>query len=133
MSYATNQIESGRRRSLDSTYNTRLEVYEPEETYEAGDGFTLQIPDPETDTPDATYEAVAMAPQDATDRERSGTTSEVDRRFQVRDDTGQQWTDFGESGDAATRVREVETGQDYVVASVVDKHDGREELDCVEV
>jgi hypothetical protein len=133
MSYATKQVESGRRRSLGFTYNTRIAVFEPEETYTPGDGFTLTIPDPETDTPDATYEAVAMSPEDAADRERSGTTSEADRLFQVRDDTGQQWTDFGQSGEAATRIREVETGLVYVVESVTDRHDGRERLDCVEV
>jgi hypothetical protein len=133
MSYATKQVESGRRRSLGFTYDTRIDVFEPEETYTPGDGFTLTIPDPETDTPDATYEAVAMSPEDAADRERSGTTSEVDRLFQVRDNTGQQWTDFGESGEAATRIKEVETGLVYVVESVTDRHDGRERLDCVEV
>jgi len=133
MSYATERVESGSRRSLRFNYNTRIDVFEPEETYEPGDGFSLTIPDPETDPPDATYEAVAMAPEDSADRERSGTTSEVDRLFQVRDDTGQQWTDFGESGEAATRVREVETGLVYVVESVTDRHNGREQLDCVEV
>jgi len=133
MSYANNTVEAARRRSLDLTFNTDLEVYEPSESYEAGDGFSLTIPDPETDAPDATYEARAMDPEDAADRDASGTTSELDRRFEVRDDTGQQWTDFGESGEAATRVRETATGIVYVVTSVTDAHDGRETLDCVEV
>jgi len=133
MSYANNRVESARRRSLDLTYNTSIEVYEPDEDYETGDGFSLTIPDPEADAPDATYEARAMDPTDTTGRDASGTSSEADRRFQVRDDTGQQWTDFGESGEAATRVREVETGIVYVVESVIDRHDGRETLDCTEV
>lgn len=133
MSYANNRVEAGRRRSLTLTFNTHLEVFEPTESYSPGDGFSLTIPEPGTDAPDATYRARGMEPEGDGERSRSGTTNEIDRRFQVRDDTGQQWTDFGESGEAATRVREVETDIVYVVRSVTDAHDGREELECVEV
>lgn len=133
MSYANDRVEAARRRSLEVTFNTDLEVYEPSESYSPGDGFDITRPDPETDTPDATYKARAMEPEGEGERERGGTTNEIDRRFQVRDDIGQQWTGFGESGEAATHVRETGTGVVYVVTSVTDAHDGRTKLECSEV
>lgn len=133
MSYATIRVESARRRALDLTFNSEIEVYEPSESYSPGDGYTVERPDPETDAPGATYEARAMDPQATGERERGGTTTEADRVFEVRDDTGQTWTDFGESGEAAVRVREVGTGVVYTVTTVTDRIDGRERLDCVEV
>jgi len=132
MSYSNGTIERARRRSLDLSYNTRVEVYEPTESYSPGDGYTVTRPNPETDSPDATYEARAMDPQATSERERGGTTTEADRVFEVRDDTGQTWTDYGESGEAAVRVREVDTGIVYTVTTVTDRLDGRERLDCVE-
>jgi len=133
MSYATTRVESASRRALDLTFNTEIEVYEPTESYSPGDGYTVKRPDPETDGPDAIYEARAMDPQATGERERGGTTAEADRVFEVRDDTGQTWTDYGESGEAAVRVREVGTGVVYTVETVTDRIDGRERLDCVEV
>lgn len=133
MSYANNRVESARRRALDLSFNSTIAVFEPTESYSPGDGYTVSRPDPETETPDATYEARAFDPQATGERARGGTTTEADRVFEVRDDTGQTWTDYGESGEAAVRVREVETGEVYTVETVTDRLDGRERLDCVEV
>jgi hypothetical protein len=132
-SHATRLVESGLRRQLDFSHNSRIEVYEPSESYQPGDGFELTVPDPDTDAPDDEYRAEARDPTDDPTRERAGTESELDRVFLVRDDTGQQWTDFGQSGEAATRIREVRTGNDYVVESVSDRHDGRERLAASEI
>lgn len=133
MSYSNDRIEAAKRRALDITFNTTIEVYEPTESYQAGDGFSVTRPKPETDSPDATYESRAMDPSATGERERSGTDTEADRVFEVRDDLGQTWTDFGESGEAAVYVRETGTGIVYVVEVVTDRLDGRERLDCVEV
>jgi hypothetical protein len=38
MSYANDRVEAARRRSLDRTHNTDIEVYEPTESYSPGDG-----------------------------------------------------------------------------------------------
>jgi len=133
MSYSNDRVESARRRALELTYNTTVAVYEPTEAYSPGDGYTVSRPDPETADPDATYEARAFDPQAGSERERGGTTTEADRVFEVRDDTGQTWTDFGESGEAAVRLRETDTGIVYTVTTVIDRLDGRERLLCVEV
>jgi hypothetical protein len=132
-SAATRVVESALRRQLDLSHNSRIEVYEPSESYSPGDGFELTVPDPDTEAPDAEYRAEARDPTDDATRERAGTESELDRVFLVRDDTGQQWTDFGESEEAATRIREVRTGDDFVVESVTDRHDGRERLATSEI
>jgi len=133
MSYANDRVEQARRRALDLTHNTTIEVHEPSETYSPGDGYTVERPDPETDTPDATYGARALDPSATGERQRGGTETEADRVFEVRDDLDQTWTDFGESGEAAVRIRETETAIVYTVTTVTDRHDGRERLDCKEV
>lgn len=132
MSYANDRIEAARRRALDVTWNTEVEVFEPTESYSPGDGYSVTRPDPETASPDATYEARAMDPESESETERSGTDADVDRVFEVRDDIGQSWTDYGESGEAAVQLREAETGIVYTVEVVSDAHDGRERLACTE-
>jgi len=132
MSYANDRVEQARRRALDLTFNTDVEVYEPSETYSPGDGYSVERPDPDNASPDATYRARAMEPSSTAETGRSGTDADVDRRFAVRDDLGQTWTDYGESGEAAVQVREVGAGIVYTVEAVTDANDGRERLDCME-
>lgn len=129
MSYSNNRIESARRRALDLTYNTKIEVFEPSVNYSAGDGYDISYPD----FPTAEYESRLDSPTSSSDQQRSGTTSDVDATIHVRDDTGQQWTEFGDSGDAASRVRDIKDGRTYEVQSVTDPHDGRLVLEVEEV
>lgn len=133
MSYANDQIEAANRRALDLTYNTTIGVYEPSVSYSPGDGFDVSRPDPETDAPDATYEARSEESSADADRDEGGTTAEIDREIMVRDDTGQQWVGYGDSGEAAVHVRD--TGDDtvYEIQTVTDAHDGRITLEAVEV
>jgi len=125
-----NAIESAMRR-LHSTSlaNATVDVLEPSVDYTAGEGYDVTYPDAAT----ATYEARIDSPTDVTDKERAGTTAEIDAVVRVRDDTGQQWEGFGESDDASARVRDTSDGTVYQVEGVTDRHDGLTTLDVVEV
>jgi len=118
-----------RRAHSEALANTAIEVFEPQVAYDQGDGFDVSYPD----QPAATIDARVDSPDATSDRQRSGTTSEVDAVVIVRDDTGQQWVGFGEEATAPSRVRDTNTGRVYEVKSVVDTHNGILELDVVEV
>ena len=118
-----------RRAHSDGLANTTIEVFEPTVDYAAGDGFDVTYPD----SPTTTYDARVDSPSSSSDRQRSGTTSEVDAIVRVRDDTGQQWTEFGEDGDAPTRLRDTADGRVYEVKAVTDPHNGTLQLDVQEV
>jgi|GEM_PF-1106838 len=111
--------------------NTTIEVYEPSVDYAAGDGFDVTYPS--LDSPSAEYDARVDAPSPSSERQRSGTTSKIDAIVRVRDDTGQQWTEFGEDGDAPTRLRDTADGRVYEVTAVTDPHNGTLQLDVQEV
>jgi len=51
----------------------------------------------------------------------------------VRDDTGRQWTGYGDDGSATARIEDTSDGTLYQVAGVVDRHDGLTTLDVAEV
>jgi hypothetical protein len=123
------RIASALRRVHTSTLaNTTIEVYEPAETYEAGGGFSVTYPD----TPAATYDARVVAPAARADRDRGGTTAELDAVVVVRDDTGQVWTDFTDEQEAPVELVDTADGTRYEVERVVDPHNGTLELEVVE-
>lgn len=123
-------IESALRRLHTNTLaNTAVDVFEPSVTYVAGEGYDVTYPD----TPTASYEARIDSPSDVTDTDAGGTTAEIDAVVRVRDDTAQQWTGYGESGDAAARLRDTADGTLYEVQGVTDRHDGLTTLDVMEV
>ena len=109
--------------------NTTIEVYPPSETYSQGDGWSVTYPD----NPTETFDARVDEPTADSDRERSGTTAEVDVVILVRDDTGQAWTGYGEQTEAAVRVVDTADGTMYELEDVLEKHNGTLELPAVEV
>jgi len=118
-----------RRAHTASLANTTIQVFEPTVNYDQGDGWDVSYPD----TPAAEYEARVDSPEASSDRERSGTTSEIDAVVIVRDDTGQQWTGFGEEAEAPSRVEDTADGTRYEVEAVVDQHNGTLELEVAEL
>ena len=118
-----------RRVHSDGLHNTRVDVYEPTESFTQGEGWDVTYPDAAS----ATYDARVDEPSADADRERSGTSSEIDVVVIVRDDTGQQWTGFGDETDAPARVRDWADAKLYEVRTVVDAHNGTLELEAVEV
>ena len=118
-----------RRLHSDALATTTIDVYEPAESYSPGDGVDVTYPD----SPSATYDARVEQPSDDTDTDRSGTTAEVDAVIRVRDDTGQDWTGFGEDGEAATHVVDTDTGARDEVQGVTDAKDGVITLEVAEV
>jgi len=108
--------------------NTTIEVFEPTETYEAGDGFSVTYPD----TPAATYQARVVAPSARAERGEGGTTAEIDAVVVVRDDTGQVWTDFTAEREAPVEFVDTADGTRYAVEAVTDPHNGTLELEVVE-
>ncbi|WP_455448308.1 hypothetical protein [Natrinema thermotolerans] len=123
-------VKDALRRVHSSTlHNTTIEVYEPSVTYNQGDGWSVSYPD----LPNAAYDARVDSPSETSERERSGTTSEIDVLVRVRDDTGQQWTGWGEETDAPVHILDAADQTMYEVQSVIDQHNGTLELEAVEV
>jgi hypothetical protein len=118
-----------RRAHTDTLHNTTIEVFAPTESFSQGDGYDVSYPD----TPSATYDARVDSPSVTSDREASGTTSEADAVVFVRDDTGQNWQDFGDSGEAPTRLKDTADGKLYELEAVTDLHNGTLELEVTEV
>jgi len=118
-----------RRAHSTSLANATVKVFEPTVDYASGDGFDASYPS----SPSAEYDVRVDSPEASSDRERSGTTSEIDAVVIVRDDTGQKWTGFGENGDAPARVEDTADGTRYEVQSVVDAHNGTLELEVAEL
>jgi hypothetical protein len=118
-----------RRVHSDELANTTVDVYEPAESYTQGEGWSVTYPD----TASASYKARVDSPSAESERERSGTTSEIDVVVRVRDDTGQTWTGFGENTEAPVRVEDTNDGTRYEVENVIDDHDGMITLEAVEV
>jgi hypothetical protein len=108
--------------------NTTIEVFEPTETYEAGDGFSVSYPD----TPAAEYDARVVSPAARADRDNGGTTAEIDAVVVVRDDTGQTWTDYTEEREAPVELVDTADGTRYAVEAETDPHNGTLELEVVE-
>lgn len=124
------RVENAMRRiHSEALHNTSIDVYEPTETYTQGDGYTVTYPA----SADATIEARVDSPDARTDRNRGGTTAEIDAIVTVRDDTGQTWTGFGEETEAPVQIVDTDGGTRYEVESVVDPHNGTLELEVVEV
>lgn len=118
-----------RRTHSQALANTTIEVYEPTETYEAGDGFTVTYPD----DPAAVYEARVVSPAARADRDRGGTTADLDAVIVVRDDTGQVWDDFTAEQEAPVEMVDTADDTRYEVETVIDPHNGTLELEAAEV
>ncbi|QLH77454.1 hypothetical protein HZS55_09165 [Halosimplex rubrum] len=120
-----------RRAHSDALANTTVEVFEPDISHTQGEGWTVTYPN-YPDTPADSYDARIESPESDTERERSGTTSEIDAVVKVRDDTGRQWTGFGQEQEAPAHLRDTADGTRYEVESVVDTHNGLVELEVTE-
>jgi len=101
-------------------WDQNLNVYEPTESYSAGEGYDISYPGSPTDTVDA---EITM-PDASGDVDPGGTTVDADVVIRVTDDTGVSWREFGESGEAATRVEDTSTGVRYEIETVVSEHNG---------
>lgn len=108
--------------------NTTVQVFEPSEEYEAGDGWTVTYPD----EPAATYDARVDSPSARADRGEGGTRAEIDAVVVVRDDTEQVWEDYTEEREAPVELVDTADGTRYEVQSVTDPHNGTLELEVVE-
>lgn len=118
-----------RRVHTNALTNTTIEVFEPTETYTAGEGFDVAYPD----TPDATFDVRLSSPSAATDRNRGGTTGEIDAVISIRDDVNQQFTDFTDELEAPVEIVDTADNTRYEVESETDPHNGLIQLDVVEV
>ncbi len=104
-----------------------IDVYEPSESYTAGDGWSVTYPS----SPTTTTEGEAVPPESDPNVDEGGTTQTADLGVYVPADSGVAWTDYGESGEAVTRV-EID-GAMYEVEAVDEQFDGRNRLACTEV
>jgi hypothetical protein len=126
----TDRIDAALRRAhRRDLSNTTIEVFEPSESYAAGEGFSVSY----SATPDATYAARVSSVSRSPQRDDGGTTAEADAVVTVRDDTGQTWTDFTDELEAPVELVDTADGTRYEVQAVTDPHNGLLELDVVEV
>lgn len=118
--------------SVDRTFDAlawdqNVEVYQPTESYAAGDGFDVTYPDAATTTLDGALEV----PSDSADVDPGGTTETSDLMVYIRADADVVITPAGESGEAKTGL--VIRGQKYVVDTIEQQFDGMLGLACEEV
>jgi len=126
----TDRIDRAMRRVHDRDLsNTTIEVYEPSESYTAGEGFDVSYPA----SPDATYTARVSSVSRSPQRDDGGTTAEADAVVTVRDDTGQTWTDFTDEAEAPVELVDTADGTRYEVEATTDPHNGLLELEVAEV
>jgi hypothetical protein len=110
-------------------FDQTLEVFEPTESYSQSEGYDVSYPDTAT----ATVDAEVVPPEEDADRDEGGTKTDADAVLYVADDTGVSFTDFGETGEAATRVLVVATGEMYVVTGATNQQNGLVKLAAVRV
>jgi len=118
-----------------------IDVYEPSESYTAGDGWSVSYPS----SPTTSTSGEVVPPESDPNIDTGGTSQTADLNIyvpwfagygvdgydEVDYGSGIQWTDYGESGEAATRV-EID-GAMYEVEAVDEQFDGRNRLACTEV
>jgi hypothetical protein len=104
-----------------------IEVYEPTESYQQGEGWSVSYPDSALST--VTGEAVP--PESDPNVDAGGTTETADMGVYVPSDSGVTWTDYGESGEATTRI-DVSDSR-YEITGMDEQFDGRVRLRCSEV
>lgn len=109
-----------RRAHSNALANTTVQVFQPSVTYSPGDGFTVSYPD----TPDAELDARVSTPSPAGEKERGGTTAELDATIHVRSDVSVQLTGFGDDGEASARLTDTRTGIQYRAETVTDRTGG---------
>jgi len=125
-------------RTLDALgWDATVEVYQPTESYVAGEGFSVEYPD----APTATLDGALDVPSDSPNIDAGGTTETSDLAVYVTggigfgnnfaDLFGSALNTVGDSGEAKTGVEVA--GQQYVVDTVEDQFDGLLELACDEV
>lgn len=110
-------------------FTQTLDVFQPTESFTQGEGWDITYPD----SPTTTVDAEIGAPDAEGESTRGGTDVDADVIIRVPDDTAVTWREFGESGEAATRVEDVATGVRYEIETVDDEHNGLLVLQGVEV
>ena len=115
-------------RTLDALgYEQNVDVYQPTETYDPGDGYEITYPDTATATIDAALDPPSTDP----DVDPGGTTEQADLTIYVSEGVGVPFNTAGDTGEANTGV-EVD-GLKYVVDDIDDQQDGFLALGCDEV
>jgi len=104
-----------------------IDVFEPTEEWQSSGGWDVTYPDTPTDS----AEGECVPPESDPAIDESGTSTTADLGVYVASDSGVAWTDYGESGEAATRIEIA--GTMYEVEAVDPQFDGRDRLSCVEV
>jgi len=119
----------------------QIDVYEPTESWQSSGGWNVSYPS----SPTTSTEGEAVPPESDPNVDTGGTSQTADMNVYVPwyagygvdgyDEDGYgggiDWTDYGESGEAATRIEIA--GTRYEVEAVDPQFDGRNRLSCVEV
>lgn len=109
-----------RRAHTNALANTTVEVRQPSVSYSPGDGFSVTFPD----SPDAELDARVSTPSPAGQKERGGTSAEIDATIHIRSDVSPQLTGFGDDGEAAARLTNTRTGTEFRAETVTDRSGG---------
>ena len=115
-------------RTLDALgWNESVAVYQPTESYTAGDGYEITYPE----EPTARLDAALSPPSVAADIDRGGTTESADLTVHLAADVKIAFNDAGETGEALTGLEAA--GRQYVVDEAEPQRDVFLLLRCVEV
>ena len=124
------RFAAGAEQHLDALgFDNNVELYDPTESYSAGDGYDITYPE----TPTEVVSGETQPPSASSDTDRGGTTREADMMIYVATDIDTDPTEAGESGEALTRVEVDGTDFVYEVEYVETQYDGLQKLVCSEV
>lgn len=110
-------------------FSDNIDVFEPTETYTAGEGFSTTYPG----SADQTISGEVVPPSADPLVQENGTLAEKDLMVYVDDDTGLAFTEYGESGESSAKLSISGFDDDFRVEERNDQLDGYIQLGCVEI
>jgi len=120
--------------SADQTLNAlgfedNVDLFEPTESYTAGEGYGISYPS----SPTETVSGEVQPPEADAATDRGGVTRDADLLVYTPEDITTDLTDGGESGEALARVEVSQTDETYEVQAVEPQFDGWQLLELSEV
>lgn len=115
----------GEQSLYDLGWEDNVDLYQPTETYTAGDGYELTYPDTATQV----LTGSIRPPRPQADVDSGGTTQTADLTVHI-DPQGIEWETAGGGGDAPTGL--IVDGQKYIVETTTLTRDGWRRIECAE-
>jgi len=121
--------QSSRRSLATLGFEDNVDLFEPTESYTAGEGYGISYPS----TPTETVSGEVQPPEADAATDRGGVTRDADLLVYTPEDINTDLTDGGESGEALARVEVSQTDETYEIQTVEPQFDGWQLLELSEV